>query len=596
MRERARRIGAAHRSRLEDGAADPGYRSRFDMDRPWLARYPTGVPAEINLNQFVSLKDVLEKSCARFAERPAFASMGTAMTYRQLDEASRAFAAWLQKIAKLKRGDRVALMMPNLLQYPVAMFGALRAGMVVVNVNPLYTPRELEHQLRDCGAVAIVVLENFAHTLEQVIGQTSVRTVVTTQVGDQLPAVKRLLTNAAVKYAKKMVPPWRLDGAVSFNRVLGAGRTQALDEVTLSHSDLAFLQYTGGTTGVAKGAMLSHGNMVANVLQVAAWMSPNLLDGVETVVIPLPLYHVFALTGCLSFFSKGAQAVLVANPRDLPGFIKTLRHAPVSAIIGVNTLFRALLDAPGSSTVDWSHLKLAVAGGMAVQQVVAHRWKQLTRVPLVEGYGLTESAPVAIANPVTIEEWSGQIGVPLPSTEAAILDDDGHPVPLGEVGEIGLRGPQVMKGYWNRPDESAHVFTVDGWLRTGDMGLMDERGNIRITDRKKDMIVVSGFKVFPNEIEDVLTLHPGVLEAAAIGVPEARSGEAVKVVVVRKDPGMTEADVLAHCREHLTGYKVPRIVEFRSEPLPKTNIGKILRRELRDATADALAPAPAIQN
>jgi long-chain acyl-CoA synthetase len=564
-------------------AQTTGYRSRFDMHRPWLAQYPAGVPAEIDLNQFVSLKDVLEKSCARFAERPAFASMGKAMTYRQLDEASRAFAAWLQKIAKLKRGDRVALMMPNLLQYPVAMFGALRAGMVVVNVNPLYTPRELEHQLKDCGAVAIVVLENFAHTLEQVIARTSVRTVVTTQVGDQLPAFKRLLVNAAVKYAKKMVPPWRLDGAVAFNRVLAAGRAQAFDAVTLSHADMAFLQYTGGTTGVAKGAMLTHGNMVANVLQVAAWMSPNLHDGIETVVIPLPLYHVFALTGCLSFFSKGAQAVLVANPRDLPGFIKTL--------------FRALLDAPGSSTVDWSHLKLAVAGGMAVQHVVAHRWKQLTGVPLVEGYGLTESAPVAIANPVTIEEWSGLIGVPLPSTEAAILDDDGHPVPLGEVGEIGLRGPQVMKGYWNRPDESAHVFTTDGWLRTGDMGLMDERGNIRITDRKKDMIVVSGFKVFPNEIEDVLTLHPGVLEAAAIGVPDARSGEAVKVVVVPKDPGLTDADVLAHCRQHLTGYKMPRVVEFRSEPLPKTNIGKILRRELRDGTAaDALAPAPATQS
>jgi long-chain acyl-CoA synthetase len=566
-------------------------RTRFDMHRPWLAQYPAGVPAEIDLSQYTSLADMLGQSTARFAARPAFASMGTVITYRQLDEASRAFAAWLQKIAKLKRGDRVALMMPNLLQYPVAMFGALRAGMVVVNINPLYTPRELEHQLNDCGAVAIVVLENFASTLEQVIARTAVRTVVTTQVGDQLPAFKRLLTNAAVKYAKKMVPPWRLDGSVDFRRVLADGRTQAFDEVTLGHDDLAFLQYTGGTTGVAKGAMLTHGNMVANVLQVAAWMSPNLLDGAETVVIPLPLYHVFALTGCLSFYSKGAQAVLVANPRDLPGFIKTLRQTPASAIIGVNTLFRALLDAPGFSTLDWSHLKLAVAGGMAVQHVVAQRWKQLTGVPLVEGYGLTESAPVAIANPVTIEEWSGQIGVPLPSTDASILDDDGQPVGLGEVGEIVLRGPQVMKGYWKRPDESAHVFTADGWLRTGDMGVMDEQGTIRITDRKKDMIVVSGFKVFPNEIEDVLTLHPGILEAAAIGVHDARSGEAVKVVVLRKDPGLSEADVLAHCREHLTGYKIPRVVEFRSEPLPKTNIGKILRRELRDNSA-AGAPAP----
>ena len=345
---------------------------------------------------------------------------------------------------------------------------------------------------------------------------------------------------------------------------------------------------------MAKGAMLSHGNMVANVLQVGAWMSPNLNDGEETVVIPLPLYHVFALTGCLSFFSKGAQTLLIANPRDLPAFFKALTQTRFSAIIGVNTLFRALLDAPDFGKVDWKHLRLAVAGGMAVQHVVAHRWKQMTGVPLVEGYGLTESAPVAIANPVTIDEWSGQIGVPLPSTDAAILDDDGKPVALGEVGEICLRGPQVMKGYWNRPEETAHVFTVEGWLRTGDMGVMDERGNIRITDRKKDMIIVSGFKVFPNEIEDVLTKHPGVLEAAAIGVRDERSGEAVKVFVLRKDPALTEAELLAHCKQHLTGYKMPRVVEFRSEPLPKTNIGKILRRELRDGGTTAQAPTPPV--
>jgi long-chain acyl-CoA synthetase len=515
------------------------------------------------------------------------------MKFRQLDEASRAFAAWLQKVAKLKRGDRVALMMPNLLQYPVAMFGALRAGLVVVNVNPLYTPRELEHQLKDSGAAAIVVLENFAHTLEHVVGSTPVRFVITTQVGDLLPPVKRLLTNAAVKHVKKLVPPWRLDGAIDFNRMLAAGRVQLPDEVTLTHDDLAFLQYTGGTTGVAKGAMLTHGNMVANVLQVAAWMSPNLKDGVETLVIPLPLYHVFALTGCLSFFSIGTQTVLIANPRDLPAFIEALRQTRCTAIIGVNTLFRALLDAPDFASVDWSHLKLAVAGGMAVQQVVAHRWKQMTGVPLVEGYGLTESAPVAIANPVTIEEWSGQIGVPLPSTDAAILDDDGKELALGEVGEICLLGPQVMKGYWNRPEETAKVFTPDRWLRTGDMGVMDERGDIRLTDRKKDMIVVSGFKVFPNEVEDVLTTHPGVAEAAAVGVPDERSGEAVKVMVVRKDPALTEAEVIAHCKQHLTGYKIPRIVEFRSEPLPKTNVGKILRRELRDGGVTASAPDPA---
>ncbi|MCM2253635.1 MAG: AMP-binding protein [Ramlibacter sp.] len=552
------------------------------MDRAWLAQYPPGVPDDIDTSRFASLKDMLTASCARFADLPAYKSMGAVLTFRQLDDASRAFAAWLQKVAGLKRGDRVALMMPNLLQYPVALFGTLRAGMVVVNVNPLYTPRELQHQLNDAGANAIVVLENFAHTLQQVIASTQVRTVVTTQVGDLLPIFKRLLTNAVVKHVKKMVPPWQLANAVAFNSALAAGRAEVADEVTLTHDDTAFLQYTGGTTGVAKGAMLTHGNMVANVLQVGAWMSPNLFEGKETLVIPLPLYHVFALTGALSFFSMGQQVVLVPNPRDMPAFLKTLKQTPFTAIIGVNTLFRALLDAPGFADVDLKPLKLAVAGGMAVQHVVAHRWRERAGVPLVEGYGLTESAPVAIANPVTVQEWSGQIGVPVPSTEAAILDDDGAPVPQGQVGEICLRGPQIMKGYWNRPEETAQVFTADGWLRTGDMGVIDEHGSIRITDRKKDMIVVSGFKVFPNEIEDVLTMLPGVLEAGAIGVPDARSGEAVKAVVVRNDTALTEEEVLAHCKQHLTGYKMPRIIEFRTEPLPKTAIGKILRRELRD--------------
>lgn len=563
------------------------------MDKPWLAQYPAGVPAEIDIHQFASLKDVLAASCTRFADLPAYQSMDTVMTFRQLDDASRAFAAWLQKAAGLQRGDRVALMMPNLLQYPVALFGVLRAGMVVVNVNPLYTPRELKHQLIDSGAMAIVVLENFAHTLEQVIAATPLRKVVTTQAGDLLPALKRLLTNAVVKHVKKMVPPWQLPGAVNFRHALAEGRALTPGDVRLTHDDLAFLQYTGGTTGVAKGVMLSHGNMVANVLQVAAWMSPSLQDGKETLVIPLPLYHIFALTGALSFFSKGAQTVLVANPRDMPDFLKVLRASRFTAIIGVNTLFRALLDAPGFADVDLRQLKLVVAGGMAVQKVVAQRWKERAGVPLVEGYGLTETAPVAIANPVTVQEWSGQIGVPLPSTDAAILDDDGNAVALGTVGEICLRGPQVMKGYWKRPDEDAKVFTRNGWLRTGDMGVMDARGGIRITDRKKDMIVVSGFKVFPNEVEDVLTMHPGVLEAAAIGVPDERSGEAVKVVVVRHDPALTQSQLLAHCKLHLTGYKIPRIVEFRSEALPKSNIGKILRRELRDGGAAATAPAAA---
>jgi len=558
------------------------------MNKPWLSQYPAGVPAEIDTNEFSSLKEMLAVTCKQFGELPAYSSMGTTLSFKQIDDASRAFAAWLQQVAKLQRGDRVALMMPNLLQYPVALFGVLRAGMVVVNVNPLYTPRELAHQLKDSGATAIVVLENFAHTLAQVVQTTQIRTVITTQVGDLLPPLKRLLTNAVVKYVKKLVPPWQLEGAVDFKQVLSTGRVQSLQDVALTHDDVAFLQYTGGTTGVAKGAMLTHGNMVANVLQVAAWMSPNLHDGEETLVIPLPLYHVFALTGALSFFSKGAQAVLIVNPRDMPAFLKTLQQTRFSAIIGVNTLFRALLDAPGFADIDLSGLKLTVAGGMAVQNVVAHRWKERAGVPLVEGYGLTESAPVAIANPVTVQEWSGQIGVPLPSTDAAILDDDGLPVALGQVGEIGLRGPQIMKGYWMRPEETANMFTANGWMRTGDMGVMDEHGSIRITDRKKDMIVVSGFKVFPNEIEDVLTMHPGVLEAGVIGVPDARSGEAVKAVVVRNDAALTEAELLAHCKLHLTGYKMPRVIEFRTEPLPKSNVGKILRRELRGASTAVL--------
>ncbi len=552
------------------------------MNRLWLAQYPAGIPAEVDVTAFASLKDLLADSFARFAQRPAYESMGTVMTYRELDEASRAFGAWLQKIGGLRPGDRVALMLPNLLQYPIALVGALRAGMVVVNVNPLYTPRELEHQLKDSGAVAIVVLENFAHTLDQVIGATALRAVITSQVGDRLPLFKRLLVNAAVKHVKKLVPAWQLPGSFHFNDVIVAGRDETLDEVPLKRTDLAFLQYTGGTTGVAKGAMLTHGNMVANVLQVAAWVARDMQDGAETLILPLPLYHVFALTANLSFVRKGAKIVLIANPRDLPAFIKVLKGQRFTAIIGVNTLFRALLDAKGFSEVDLSHLKLAVAGGMAVQRVVAQRWRQAAGVPLVEGYGLTESAPVAIANPLDITEWSGLIGVPVPSTDATVLDDDGRVLPMGQVGEICLRGPQVMAGYWNHPDETAKVITADGWLRTGDMGMMDERGSFRITDRKKDMIVVSGFKVFPNEIEDVVTMHPGVLEAAAIGVPDERSGESVKVIVVRKDPQLTEADLLAHCRQHLTGYKMPRVVAFRNEPLPKTNIGKILRRALRD--------------
>ena len=560
--------------------------------KPWLSHYPDGIPTEIDFNEYASLKDLLSRTCGHFADLPAFESMGHVMTFRQLDAASLSFATWLQKAAKLQRGDRVALAMPNLLQYPVALFGILRAGLVVVNTNPLYTPREFEHQLNDSGAKVIVVLENFAATLSQVVASTAVQTVVTTQVGDMLPPVRRWLTNAVVKHVKKMVPPWQMERTVAFNDVLSIGSGLALDDVALGHDDLAFLQYTGGTTGTPKAAMLSHGNMVANVLQVAAWVGRDLKDGVETLVIPLPLYHVFALTGALAFFSKGTRTVLVANPRDMPDFLKTLERARPTALLGVNTLFRALLDAPGFAAMDWSRLKLAVAGGMAVQKVVAQRWKDATGIPLVEGYGMTETAPVAIANPIDIEQWSGQIGLPLPSTDAAILDEDGKPLDVGDIGEIALRGPQVMQGYWGRPEESAAAFTSDGWLLTGDMGLMDEQGRFRITDRKKDMIVVSGFKVFPNEIEDVLALHPGVLEAAAIGVADERTGEAVKVLVVRRDAQLDEATLLAHCRAHLTGYKVPRFVEFRDEALPKSAIGKVLRRALRDEDRAAVDRQP----
>jgi long-chain acyl-CoA synthetase len=564
--------------------------------RPWLAQYPAGIPAEVDVDLYPSLKDLFADSVRRFADLPAYRSMGASVSYRELDDASRAFGAWLQNTAGLRRGDRIALMLPNLLQFPIALYGALRAGLVVVNTNPLYTPRELEHQLKDSGATAIVVLENFAATLAQVVAATPVKTVITTEVGDRLPAVKRLLVNAVVRHVKKLVQPYALPAqvrAVSFNEVIAAGRGMTLTEPALSHADLAFLQYTGGTTGVAKGAMLSHGNMVANVLQVAAWVARDLKDGAEITVMPLPMYHVFALTASLVFMRKGARVELIANPRDLPAFIKALHGVRFTAIIGVNTLFRALLDAPGFGKLDLSGMKLAVAGGMAVQHIVAQRWKAATGVPLVEGYGLTETSPVAIANPLDISEWSGMIGVPIPSTDAIILDDAGKPVAQGQVGEICLKGPQVMQGYWQRPEETAKVMTADGWLRTGDMGVMDERGSIRITDRKKDMIIVSGFKVFPNEIEDVLTLHPAVLEAAAIGVPDERSGEAVKVVVVRRDDSLTEAQLLAHCRQHLTGYKMPKLVQFRSEPLPKTNIGKILRRALRDEPVAATAPAAA---
>ncbi len=561
------------------------------MEAVWLKHYPPGIPAEVDVHEFASLRDMLLRTCRRFGESPAYSNMGSSMTYGALDRSSRDFAAYLQGTLGLRKGDRVAIMMPNLLQYPVALFGVLRAGLVVVNVNPQYTVPELEHQLRDSGASAIVVLENFAHTLQQVLEKnpTLKPAVITTEVGDMLPLAKELITNAVVKYVRHMVPSWNIPGATEFNTALRAGRGRQTDDRPLGHDDTAFLQYTGGTTGVAKGAVLTHGNLVANVQQMTAWMARDLTEGKEVFVCPLPLYHVYALTSCLVFLRMGAHTVLVTDPRDIKAFVHELDRYPFSILIGVNTLYRALLDAPEFAAVDTHTLKLASAGGMAVQRVVADRWKERTGVPIIEGYGLTEASPVVMASPIDVSHWAGTVGLPIPSTQAAILDDEGRELAGGEVGEICIRGPQVMSRYWNRPEETDKVFTQDGWLRTGDMGLMDERGHFRITDRKKDMIVVSGFKVFPNEIEDVVALHPGVAEVAAIGEPDERSGEVVKIVVVRKDPGVSEQDLLGQCRQHLTGYKVPKIVEFRTDPLPKSNIGKILRRALRRAATTGSA-------
>ena len=559
------------------------------MEKIWLNHYPQGIAAEVDVHEFASLSEVLGSSCERFADLPACSNMGASITYAQLDQLSRDFAAYLQNSLGLHRGDRVAIMSPNLLQYPVALFGVLRAGLVVVNVNPQYTVPELEHQLKDSGAVAIVVLENFAYTLQAVLEKNPAMNlvVITTEVGDLYPVVKEVITNVVVKYVKKMVPQWKIADTTGFNAALRAGREQTLHQVPLEQEDIAFLQYTGGTTGVAKGAVLTHGNIVANLQQSSAWIAHDLLEGQEVFVCPLPLYHVFALNAMLVFMKIGAHSILITNPRDMHAFIHDLKKHPFTAMIGVNTLFRALLDTPEFAEVDTHGLKVAIAGGMAVQQVVAERWKKATGVPIIEAYGLTETSPGAMANPLNIEDWTGFLGMPWPSTQAAIFDDSDNELPLGEVGEICIRGPQVMSGYWNRPDETAKVLTSEGWLRTGDMGFMDERGYFRLTDRKKDMIVVSGFKVFPNQIEDAVALHPGVEEVAAVGVPDERSGEVVKIVVVKKDPALTEEVLLAHCRQHLTGYKMPKIVEFRGEPLPKSSMGKILRRLLRAAPAPA---------
>ncbi|MCS6154015.1 long-chain-fatty-acid--CoA ligase FadD [Shewanella baltica] len=552
------------------------------MDQPWINHLPKDVPADINVEQYSSLVDMFETAVAKYEDQPAFINMGATLTYRKLEERSRAFAAYLQNELKLEKGDRVALMMPNLLQYPIALFGVLRAGMVVVNVNPLYTPRELKHQLIDSGAKAIVVVSNFARTLEEVVEQTPVESVIITSLGDQLSAPKRTLVNFVVKYIKKLVPKYDLPHALSMRDTLSTGRRMQYIKPEVTNDDLAFLQYTGGTTGVSKGAMLTHGNIVANVLQADGAYSPALNDGSEFVVTALPLYHIFALTvNCLLFLHKGSQNLLITNPRDIPGFVAELKKYPFTALTGVNTLFNALVNSDDFSQLDFSRLKLSIGGGMAVQKAVADKWQAITKTRLLEGYGLTEASPLLTCCPYNLDGYNGSIGFPAPSTLIQIRDDDGKVLAQGETGELFGKGPQVMKGYWQRPEETAKVIDTDGWLATGDIGYMDEKGFFYIVDRKKDMILVSGFNVFPNEVEEVVALHPKVIEVAAVGVPNDASGELVKVFVVAKDKSLTAEDIIKHCRIHLTGYKVPKLVEFRDE-LPKTNVGKILRRELRD--------------
>lgn len=554
-------------------------------DKIWTQSYQKGIPPVIDPNEYSSIAELFERCFAKFKDNPSFHNMGKTLTYGELEKLSRDFASYLQTHLKMKKGDRLAIMSPNILQYPIALFGALRAGLIVVNCNPLYTARELEHQLKDSGAQTILIVANFAHVLEKALPHTDVRNVIVTELGDMLDFPKSMIVNFVVKYVKKMVPPYKLDGAISFKETLVKGAEASFSKVILNHNDIAFLQYTGGTTGVSKGAILTHGNIIANVLQAKAWIQYLVADGKETIITALPLYHIFSLTAnCFIFSAVGSRNVLITNPRDFKGFVKELKKWPFSAITGVNTLFNALMNEPSFASVDFSHLKVALGGGMAVQRAVAEKWKKITGVPLIEAYGLTETSPAACINPMDLKEYNGYVGLPIPSTEVAILDDNGVELDIGQVGEISIRGPQVMKGYWNRPDETAKVMTKDGYFRTGDIGYMNEKGYVKIVDRKKDMILVSGFNVYPNEIEDVLATHPKVLEVAAIAVPDARAGEVPKVFIVKKDPSLTEQEVLEFARQNLTGYKVPKYVEFRSE-LPKTNVGKILRKELKSQEA-----------
>jgi long-chain acyl-CoA synthetase len=562
------------------------------MDRNWLNQYPPGVPADIDPDSYASLREIFEQACAAHGHAAAFTNMGATLSYVQLDELSRAFAAWLQKKSGLQAGDRVALMMPNILQYPIALFGVLRAGMVVVNTNPLYTARELEHQLKDSGAKAIVIVENFVHVLQQVLPHTDLKKVLVTRIGDLLGFPHGLIVNFVLQHVRKQIPPWSMPGAGTFKGALGAGLGLKLDPVALGPDDIAFLQYTGGTTGVAKAAVLTHRNMVANVLQASAWITPSLnANEARTVITALPLYHIFALTSnCLAFLTLGARNVLITNPRDFKAFVAELKKYKFNFISGVNTLFNALLHTPGFETVDFSALRVTFAGGMALQSVVAARWKQVTGCIVTQGWGLTETSPIATANPTGLD-FNGSIGLPVPSTDISIRDDAGKELPTNGTGEICVFGPQVMRGYWNRPDETEQVMFGD-WLRTGDIGRIDDKGFVYIEDRKKDMILVSGFNVYPNEVESVVAEHPGVLEVAAVAQPDENSGEVVALFVVKKDPNLTAEALIAFCRTELTGYKIPRHVYFRTE-LPKTNVGKILRRALRDELRAAAHSDPA---
>jgi len=552
------------------------------IEKPWLKSYPPGVPAQIDLSGYRSIVDLLEQSCSKYKDRMAYHNMGTEISYAELDHLTRNFAAALQNMG-LQQGDRIAMMMPNILQYPVALFGALRAGLVIVNTNPMYTARELRHQLVDAGAKAIVVVENFASVLQSIRDEVPLEHIITTGVGDMLNFPKSLMVNFVLKHVKKSIPAWNIPGSEKFKDILDKGRKLPLKPVNIAFEDIAFLQYTGGTTGVAKGAMLTHRNIVANLLQSRAWLAQLDQESHETIITALPLYHIFALTAnCLTFLYLGSSNILITNPRDMDGFVNEMGRHPFTAITGVNTLFNTLLNTDGFADLDFSHMKMTLGGGMAVQKAVAEQWKKVTGVTLIEAYGLTETSPAACINPVNLEDYNGYIGLPISSTDGAIKDEDGNFLPVGEAGELCIRGPQVMKGYWQRPEATDEVIDSDGWLHTGDIAIMTEDGYFKIVDRKKDMILVSGFNVYPNEIEDVLALHPKVLEVAAVGVPDEKSGEVVSVFVVKKDPSLTKEEVLAFCKENLTGYKRPRYVEFMDE-LPKSNVGKILRRELRDS-------------